>query len=78
MSFSELTKEDYDLIRRSYEALMPKVRKRCRDEEEVAVVEKAFEFANAAHRNIRRRSGVPYIIQPIEVAGIVVEEIGRG
>ena len=34
MSFSEFTKEDYDLIRRSYEALMPKVRKRCRDEEE--------------------------------------------
>ena len=78
MSFSEFTKEDYDLIRRSYEALMPKVRKRCRDEEEVAVVEKAFEFANAAHRNIRRRSGVPYIIHPIEVAGIVVEEIGLG
>lgn len=78
MSFSEFTKEDYDLIRRSYEALMPKVRKRCRDEVEVAVVEKAFEFANAAHRNIRRRSGVPYIIHPIEVAGIVVEEIGLG
>lgn len=78
MSFSEFTKEDYDLIRRSYEALMPKVRKRCRDKEEVAVVEKAFEFANAAHRNIRRRSGVPYIIHPIEVAGIVVEEIGLG
>ena len=78
MSFSEFTQEDYKLIDSTYSALLEKVRGRCRNDNEVGIVEKAFNLANVAHRNIRRRSGVPYMIHPIEVARIVVEEIGLG
>ncbi|MBR7156949.1 MAG: bifunctional (p)ppGpp synthetase/guanosine-3',5'-bis(diphosphate) 3'-pyrophosphohydrolase, partial [Bacteroidales bacterium] len=39
---------------------------------------RAFEFANEAHKGVRRRSGEPYIIHPISVAKIVVQEIGLG
>lgn len=78
MSFSEFTKNDYALIDNEYDSLMKAARPRCRDEEEVQIVVKSFEFANQAHKNVRRRSGEPYIIHPIEVAKIVVTEIGLG
>ena len=78
MSFSEFTKRDYEVIAREYADLEVIARKRCADAEEFAVVQKAFEFANEAHKNIRRRSGEPYIIHPIAVAKIVVENIGLG
>ena len=42
------------------------------------LVEKAFDFANKAHKNIKRRSGEPYIFHPIAVARIVSEEMGLG
>ncbi len=78
MSFSEFTKDDYRLIDKEYASLMEVARPRCRNEEQVETVQKAFEFANQAHKNVRRRSGEPYIIHPIEVAKIVVSEIGLG
>ncbi len=78
MSFSEFTENDYALIDAEYDSLMEVARPRCRDEEEVQMVIKSFEFANQAHKNVRRRSGEPYIIHPIEVAKIVVTEIGLG
>lgn len=31
----------------------------------VEIIERAFKFANEAHRGIRRRSGEPYILHPI-------------
>ena len=40
------------------------------------LIRKAFQFANAAHMGVRRKSGEPYIIHPIAVAKIVVSEIG--
>ena len=46
--------------------------------QEMEVVKKAFEFANDAHRNVRRRSGEPYMLHPIAVAQIVVDDIGLG
>lgn len=42
------------------------------------LIEKAFRFAKHAHHGIRRRSGEPYILHPIEVARIVSQEIGLG
>ena len=78
MSFSEFTKEDYDLIEKEYGLLRESASRRCRDEGELAVVQKAFEFANSAHANVRRRSGEPYMLHPIAVARIVVEDIGLG
>ena len=41
-------------------------------------VAKAFEFAAKAHAGVRRRSGEPYILHPIAVAKICVEEMGLG
>lgn len=44
----------------------------------VDIITKAFNFANQAHKGIKRRSGEPYIMHPIAVASIVCNEIGLG
>ena len=44
----------------------------------VEIIDKAFKFAREAHKGIRRRSGEPYIMHPIAVATIVIQEIGLG
>lgn len=44
----------------------------------VEIITKAFNFANQAHKGIKRRSGEPYIMHPIAVAKIVCSEIGLG
>ena len=44
----------------------------------VEIIEKAYKFAREAHKGIRRRSGEPYIMHPIAVATIVIQEIGLG
>ena len=72
------TKEDYELINKEFESLRLAALKRCANQEEYEGVIKAFEFANEAHKGVRRRSGEPYIIHPIAVAKIVVQEIGLG
>ena len=72
------TEEDYKLIEREFEGLRVSSRKRCVEDEQYQLVLKAFEFANEAHKGVRRRSGEPYILHPIAVAKIVVDEIGLG
>ena len=44
----------------------------------VDIITKAFNFANQAHKGIKRRSGEPYIMHPLAVAQIVCSEIGLG
>ena len=44
----------------------------------VEIITKAFNFANQAHKGIKRRSGEPYIMHPIAVASSVCNEIGLG
>ena len=78
MSFSEFGQKDYELISRAWEVLKASAQKRCADEEELDVVRQAFDFANHAHHNVRRRSGEPYMLHPIAVAQIVVDDIGLG
>ena len=78
MSSSNFTAEDDILIRSEFEKLRLASLRRCADQQQYDLVLKAFEFANEAHRNVRRRSGEPYIIHPIAVARIVVQEIGLG
>ena len=78
MSFSEFTQKDYDLIAHDYELLRLSAEKRCANAAEMEVVQRTFEFANDAHRNVRRHSGEPYMLHPIAVARIVVDDIGLG
>ena len=78
MSFSQFTSEDYELIARDYAKLRESAQKRCANEAELEVVQRAYEFANEAHKNVRRRSGEPYMLHPIAVAQIVVDDIGLG
>lgn len=78
MSFSQFTHDDYFLIEKESKALFELAAGRCRDDSEIEAVKKAFEFANQAHKNVRRRSGEPYMMHPIAVACIVVKEIGLG
>jgi GTP pyrophosphokinase len=50
----------------------------CSDPENRRLISKAFNFAMDAHRGMRRKSGEPYILHPLEVARIVHMEIGLG
>ncbi|KAI9550183.1 putative guanosine-3' [Daphnia sinensis] len=42
------------------------------------LIKKAFNVSLEAHRDMRRKSGEPYIYHPLEVALVCVEEIGLG
>lgn len=66
------------MISREFAELRELAVRRCANQQEIDTVQKAFDFANEAHKGVRRRSGEPYIIHPIEVAKIVVNEIGLG
>jgi len=72
------TDKDNQLIDKEFEILRLATLKRCANQGEYETVLKAFEFAKAAHNGVRRRSGEPYILHPISVAQIVVQEIGLG
>ena len=75
---SEFDTHDHEVIARDYADLKEAARKRCNDANELEVIQKAFDFANEAHKGVRRRSGEPYILHPIAVAKIVVSNIGLG
>lgn len=53
--------------------LRPKLKKGDKE-----LVRAAFEMSADAHKSMRRKSGEPYILHPIAVAQICVEEIGLG
>ena len=78
MAVKKFDKQDYALIEQYWQSLKAVAEPRCQDSDEFEVVQKAFDFANQAHKDVRRRSGEPYILHPIEVAKIVVGEIGLG
>lgn len=42
------------------------------------LIKKAFNVSQEAHKEMRRKSGEPYIYHPLEVALVCVEEIGLG
>ncbi|MFA7273457.1 MAG: RelA/SpoT family protein [Crocinitomicaceae bacterium] len=49
-----------------------------RSKEDTRQIRKAFDVALDAHKDMRRKSGEPYIYHPIAVAKICTEEIGLG
>lgn len=68
--------ERKELIKR-YKQLI-KASKRRLEKGDQSVIRKAFGVAVEAHKEMRRKSGEPYIYHPIAVAQICAEEIGLG
>ncbi|HNQ13324.1 MAG TPA: RelA/SpoT family protein [Bacteroidia bacterium] len=74
MKEHELEKEKKEILKR-YRALL----RACKpfiDKEERKLIRLAFDTALDAHKNMRRKSGEPYIYHPLAVAQIVAQEIG--
>jgi uncharacterized membrane protein YphA (DoxX/SURF4 family) len=69
--------EEKKLILREYRALLRALKTRIKRGDKT-LLRRAFEMAVDAHMDMRRKSGEPYILHPIAVARIVVEEIGLG
>lgn len=64
-------------IVRQYRALLRSLKTKLKKGDK-ELVRLAFEMAAEAHRDMRRKSGEPYILHPLAVALISVEEIGLG
>ena len=73
-----LTEEqEKKLILREYRALLRALKTRLKPGDK-NLIRVAFEMAADAHKTMRRKSGEPYILHPLAVARICVEEIGLG
>ncbi len=75
--YNKSEEEEKKLIIREYRALLRALKLNIKKGDK-ALLRHAFEMAVDAHKNTRRKSGEPYILHPIAVARIVVEEIGLG
>lgn len=69
--------QEKKLILREYRSLLRSLKAKLKsgDKDKIRT---AFEMAADAHKTMRRKSGEPYILHPIAVAKICVEEIGLG
>lgn len=68
--------EKREILRR-YRGLL-RVCHRSKTRADKARIRKAFEVAAEAHKDMRRKSGEPYIYHPLAVAKIAAEELGLG
>ena len=69
--------EEKKLILRHYRALLRQLSSKLKKSDK-ELVRRAFEMSAEAHKTMRRKSGEPYILHPLAVASICVEEIGLG
>ncbi len=69
--------EEKKLILREYRSLLRALKLRLKKGDK-KLVRRAFEISAEAHKHMRRKSGEPYILHPLAVAKIVVEEIALG
>lgn len=72
----ELELERKEILKR-YRKLLRTAKPFLKDND-AKMIKSAFHTAAEAHKEMRRKSGEPYIYHPIAVAQIVVEEIGLG
>lgn len=68
---------EQEQIKEAFEDLLKSLRKETTKENRQKIKE-AFEFADKAHKGVKRRSGEPYILHPLAVAKIATKEIGLG
>lgn len=68
--------ENKEIIKR-YRHLL-RAAKRVKTKEDKRLIRDAFELSLEAHKEMRRKSGEPYIFHPLAVAQIAAEEIGLG
>jgi len=72
----DLETEKTEILKR-YRALL-RASKSTLQKGDKRMIRKAFEMALESHKDMRRKSGEPYIYHPIAVAQIAAEEIGLG
>lgn len=72
------SEEDERIIAEKWEELQVSCAKICKNEEDRNFIRRAYFLAKEAHQGVRRRSGEPYLLHPIAVAKIAVDEIGLG
>ena len=72
----DLEAERKEILNR-YKALIQACKRRLQKGDK-EMIRKAFEVAVESHKEMRRKSGEPYIYHPIAVAHICAEEIGLG
>jgi len=65
------------LILREYRSLLRDLKTKLKPGDK-DLIRLAFEMSAEAHKTMRRKSGEPYILHPLAVAKICVEEIGLG
>src|SRR5690606_20704251 len=76
MMVIDVEQEKKEIINR-YRRLLRKA-KPVLKEGDARLIKKAFTLALEAHKDMRRKSGEPFIFHPLAVAQICVEEIGLG
>ncbi|HMG68166.1 MAG TPA: bifunctional (p)ppGpp synthetase/guanosine-3',5'-bis(diphosphate) 3'-pyrophosphohydrolase [Chitinophagaceae bacterium] len=69
--------QEKKLILREYRALLRSLKAKLKPGDRKSI-RLAFEISADAHKTMRRKSGEPYILHPLAVARICVEEIGLG
>ena len=69
--------QEKKLILREYRSLMRSLKAKIKPGDK-ELLRTAFEMSVEAHKTMRRKSGEPYILHPLAVAKICVEEIGLG
>jgi len=75
--YNKNEEEEKKLILREYRALLRALKESLKKGDKT-LLRHAFEMSVEAHKDMRRKSGEPYILHPLAVARIVVEEIGLG
>src|SRR5258706_12787227 len=69
--------QEKKLILREYRALLRRMKDKLKPGDKKMIC-MAFEMSADAHKTMRRKSGEPYILHPLAVARICLEEIGLG
>jgi len=72
-----MKEKEEDKVLKAYEDLLSSYAQ-SNHRKKFEIINKAFKFADQAHKGVKRRSGEPYIMHPLAVAMIVSEEMGLG